>query len=161
MGVGLGSVMLARLASDVLERIAAGTIVLYVALRLAKPHWRLPLAAANRLSVPVGTVAGVMQGASGLSAPVSITFLNALRPTREEFIATIWIFFVAISAVQFVTQWMLGLTDPLRLVAAVPIALAMPLGSRLTRHVSPESFSRATLALLSPIAFRLVASDLL
>src|SRR3546814_7645556 len=73
-------------------------VFLYIACRLARPDWVLDLGIATRLAAPAGFAGGLLQGAAGISAPISITFLNAMRIDRAAFIATISVFFVAMSA---------------------------------------------------------------
>jgi uncharacterized membrane protein YfcA len=158
-GAGVGSLMLVSLHSDALLLGVAGVVFLYVAFRLARPHWVLDLALAARLAAAAGFAAGVLQGAVGVSAPVSITFLNATRMERDAFIATISIFFAAMSLVQIPLLAAWGVLTPSRaalsLAAIVPLLAAMPLGSWLARRISRETFDRVILALLALIAARL------
>lgn len=101
-----------------------------------------------------------MQGAGGISAPVSVTFLNAMRLPREEFIATISVFFVAMSLVQIPSLAYLGIltTDRslMAIAAAVPMFLAMPLGEWAAKFMSKAVFDRIILILLAAIAIRLI-----
>ena len=112
------------------------------------------------VGIPAIIFGGIMQGAGGVSAPVSVTFLNAMRLERLEFIATIAVFFAMMSLVQFPTLWSLGIMTPERaalgLAAALPLFGAMPLGAWLARHISREVFDRIILALLAIIACRLL-----
>src|SRR3546814_7751157 len=87
--------MLISLPSDLLLLGVAGAVFLYIAFRLARPDWVLDLGIATRLAAPAGFAGGLLQGAAGISAPISITFLNAMRVDRSAFIATISVFFVA------------------------------------------------------------------
>jgi hypothetical protein len=101
-----------------------------------------------------------MQGAGGISAPVSVTFLNAIRLDRAAFIATISVFLMIMSVVQIPLLASFGILTPhraaLSLAAMVPLFLAMPVGARLTRHVSKATFDRMILVLLTVIALKLV-----
>jgi uncharacterized membrane protein YfcA len=160
IGAGIGSVMLARLPSELLMLIVALAVLAYVAFKLARPHWVLTMEAGQRLVIPAGILGGMMQGAGGISAPVSVTFLNALKPGRRAFIATISVFFAAMSLVQIPALWSLGILTPerigLSLLACIPLFGAMPLGARAARHVSGETFDRLLLGLLTLIALRLI-----
>lgn len=159
VGAVAGSLLLAALSTDTLMGGLAGVVFLYIALRLLRPGWHLGRVAGNRLAAPTGFVAGVMQGAGGISAPVSITFLNALRLERAEFVATISVFFLAMAAMQIPTLVSLGILTGERLglavVAAIPMFGAMPLGECAARHVSKATFDKIILALLALIALRL------
>jgi hypothetical protein len=159
-GVFLGSLVLAHVPGDILLAGLATVVFLYLAVRLTRPDWVLSRAAGDRLAAPAGFAAGFMQGAGGVSAPISVTFLNAMRLDRLQFIATIAIFFAAMGAVQLPTLWALGIFTPeralLSLAAAVPLFGAMPLGAWLARRLSKEVFDRIILALLAVIAVRLL-----
>ena len=101
-----------------------------------------------------------MQGAGGISAPVSVTFLNAMRLDRREFVATISVFFLMMSVLQIPALISLGLLDwhraGLAALAALPLFGAMPLGEIAARRISKEAFDRLIVALLAVIALRLM-----
>lgn len=160
VGVFLGSLVLAWLPGDLLLAGLAAVVFLYLGVRLAKPGWVLNRRTGERLAMPAGLLGGLMQGAGGVSAPASVTFLNAMRLDRLEFIATIAVFFVVMGLVQLPTLVAFGIFTPeraaLSLAAAVPLFGAMPLGAWLARHLSKEVFDRIILALLTVIALRLM-----
>ena len=160
VGAGVGSVMLANLPAAVLMAGVAVVVLLYITFRLARPGWRLSPAWGDRLVLPMGALGGIMQGAGGISAPVSVTFLNALRLERPVFIATISVFFAVMSLVQIPTLWSLGLLGPERLlqslVAFGVLFAGMPVGEWLARRITPATFDRLMLALLAVIALRLL-----
>src|SRR3546814_10009858 len=92
--------------------------------------------------------------------PFSIPFLNAMRIDRPAFIATISVFFVAMSAMQIPLLVGWGVLTPLRLLLSVaailPLAAGMPLGAMLARRFSKEFFDRLILVVLALVAARLV-----
>jgi uncharacterized membrane protein YfcA len=159
-GGACGTWILAHASTDVLPLGVAGAVLLYIAFRLTLPHWVLAYAQALKLAATVGFVAGVLQTASGLSAPASVTFLNAMKLDRATFIPTISMFFLGLGLVQipmligygFLT-WERAL---LSTVALIPLTAAMPLGARLVRHVSKEVFDRVILTILAVLAAKLV-----
>jgi uncharacterized membrane protein YfcA len=163
-GAGVGSVLLANLPSEALTLTVAGAVFLYLAFRLAAPDWSLSFARARPLAPVAGFAGGVLQGAAGVSAPISISFLNAIRLPKPEFIATISVFFMAMSAVQIPLLAYLGILTWERagigLVSTAFLLAAMPLGARLTRHVSPKGFDRIIMGLLGAMAMVLVARAL-
>ena len=160
-GAAVGTVMLAQLPSEAIQVLAAFSVLLYVAFRIARPGWVLPFAAARRMVLPVGTLAGILQGAVGVSAPVSITFLNALRPERRAFIGTISVFFACMACIQLPLLGWFGFLSWERLfwscAALLPILGAMPIGAALSRRFSRELFDLLILVLLSAVALRLLA----
>ncbi len=160
LGALIGTVMLARLPVELLTGLVAGAVTLYVLLRLVRPDFRVGLAAGQRLVWPLGVAAGVLQGAAGISAPISVSFLNAMRLERPVFIFTISAFFATMSVVQAPAQFAYGLMTPallgLSAVALVPIFAGMPVGAWIARRMSARAFDRLVLALLSVLAVRLV-----
>jgi uncharacterized membrane protein YfcA len=159
-GAGVGSVLLSALPADFLMRIVAFIVLGYVAFRLTRPAWSLSDIHANRLVALAGFIGGVLQGAGGISAPVSVTFLNALKMERSAFIATISIFFVAMSVVQIPTLIGFGILTPNRLLfsvfALIPLLGGMPIGAWIARRVQPEVFNKLVLALLLVVALKLI-----
>jgi len=165
VGAGVGTAMLAYLPHETLSLIVAGGVLCYVVLRLSKPGWKLPMDTANRFAAPAGFAAGILQGSSGISAPISISYLNAMRMKRETYIFTISVFFTAMTLVQIPSLAWFGLmTAPLlglSLGAVVPILAFMPVGAALARRLSPAAFDRAILLLLVALAIKLVYEALL
>jgi len=159
IGAGIGSVALAGLSAETLTAGVAIALILYVGFRLLKPGWMLGHELASRIVFPVGLVAGFLQGATGLSAPVSITFLNAMKLERGQFIATISVFFVALAVVQLPFLAYYGIMTGERFIysvlALIPLALFMPLGTWLGQHMSRKLFDMAIMALLSSLAIKL------
>lgn len=161
IGVVAGTYVLTLFSSQILSLFVAISVLAYIALRLARPDWSLSFSMARKLSVPAGLAAGFLQGASGLSAPVSITFLNAMRLPRPTFIAMISLFFVTFTSIQIIALFTGGLLQwrdlPISAFALLPILAGMPLGAKLAQKLKPEIFDRLILALLALIAVRLLA----
>ncbi|PTW62080.1 hypothetical protein C8N35_101115 [Breoghania corrubedonensis] len=164
IGVAAGTWALAALSAQTLQ-VGVGVVVLiYIGFRLLHPHWQLGERAGTASAAPAGIIAGVLQGASGISAPVSITYLNAMRLERAVFIPTISTLFLLFVVVQIpalaaagLLSWKLILIST---VAVVPVLSAMPLGTRLARALSPAVFDRIILILLGILAIKLVAAGL-
>ncbi len=159
-GAAAGSWILARLPANLLLLAVAGVVFAYVGFRLSRPHWVLSEARANRLVGWAGLLGGMLQGATGVSAPVSVTFLNAMGLARPVFIATISVFFAAMAAAQIPALCWLGLMDGPRLLwgmaAMLPLLAGMPLGAWLAARLSRATFDRIILGLLAVIALRLI-----
>ncbi len=165
VGVGLGSLALVALSPDVLAITVAVAVVIYILVRFLHPGWALAFPIARRLAAPAGLTAGILQGATGISAPVAITFLNAMRLARPQFIVTISVFFAVMAAIQVPVLAKLGLMTGemflYGLLALVPLAGAMPLGNALARFMSARTFDRIVLLLLAATAAKLVIDVLL
>ena len=165
LGAGFGSMLLAFLPGEVLMGVVAGVVLLYIAFRVLRPDWHLSRPMADRLCAPVGLIGGMMQGAGGISAPVSVTFLNAMRLDRKQLIATIAVFFCAMSVVQIPLLAGLGIMTGkialLSLAAMVPLYAGMPIGAWLARRVSKAAFDKIILLLLTVIAVKLMFDALI
>lgn len=159
LGAAAGTVLLASLPTDILMGGLASIVFLYIALRLARPDWTLARQLGETLGGPMGFLAGLMQGAGGISAPVSVTYLSAMRLERTEFIATISAFFFVMSILQVPTLVSFGILTwdrvALAALATIPLFAAMPLGEWAARHVSRETFDKLILLLLAVVALRL------
>ena len=159
LGVCAGTFLLSIVPAEDLSTLVAVSVAGYVVLRLTKPDWKIGMPAAMHLALPAGMAAGFLQGASGLSAPISITFLNAMRLERSTFVATISLFFTTFGFAQLIallSSHLLSAGDiAYSFLALIPIWAAMPLGARLARHVSPQVFDRFILALLSAFSLKL------
>lgn len=160
LGAGLGTGLLAALSLAVLNLLAASIVVVYVLLRLIQPSFKLPVESATRLAYPVGTVAGSLQGALGLSAPVSVTFIHSVKLGREPFIFTMSAYFAVMSIVQVPVQLWLNLTSLklilLSFLAIIPILIGLPIGERIGKHMSAEAFDRTIFVLLIVLAMKLI-----
>lgn len=158
-GAILGTQLLAHAPPDFLLHMVAAGVYLFIVFRILRPGWVLPMAAARRAVLPVGVAAGVLQGATGVSAPISITFLNALALPRPVFIAAISLFFFAMTVAQIPALAAYGLLTPPDLLvsmgALLVILASMPLGEALARRFSPAHFNRLILLLLTAIALRI------
>ena len=100
VGTILGTWLLATLPQEFLSLTLAAVVFVYVAFRFLRPGWVLSDSTAFKLSMPVGVISGALQGASGISAPVSLSFLNAMRLERPTFIATVSVFFLMMTVTQ-------------------------------------------------------------
>jgi uncharacterized membrane protein YfcA len=135
------------------------TTLLYIGVRLARPELAISPAAARRWAPTVGAVSGVLQGAAGVSAPVSVTFVNGMRLSRPQFVLTVSVFFLAFVMTQIPTLTLAGVLTWQRalysVIALVPVAVGMALGGWLGKRLSAKTFDRLILVLLAVIALKL------
>ena len=159
IGAGLGTVLLALLSSDTLMLAVGLVVLIYIVFRVAHPQWKLEMTWANRLAVPLGALGGVLQGAVGISAPISITFLNSIRLKRPQFIATISLFFFLLGLSQLPLQIWYGIMNWERFiqscVAVLPLIVFMPVGAMIGGRLSPVVFDRVILGLLALLSARM------
>lgn len=159
-GALIGSALLASLPSQFLSLTVGILALVYLGFRLHKPNWSLKRGTANRLALPAGVSAGILQGAAGISAPVSLTFIHALGLSRPQFIATISVFFASMSIIQIPSLAIFGVLDGQRflisMLACIPLFASMPVGAWIVRYVKPEIFDKMIMALLFIIAIGLI-----
>lgn len=153
VGAVVGTMLLKSLDGRVLSGVLALVVLGYIVLAVARPGFTLPEPVTRVGSGPVGLVAGGLQGATGISGPLLTTWLHGFGlPPRAYVLALSSLFFV-FSTVQAVTLLGVGLYTPSRLLesllALVPILLALPLGVRAARTLSPQTFQRVILVLLA------------
>lgn len=160
LGALFGSALLVTAPPDILLAAVAITVFVYIVFRLARPGWTLSYDTALRVVWPVGLAGGTMQGALGLSAPVSVSFMNAMNLERLTFLASISVYFATMSLAQVPVLWAAGILDRTAalygVLAVVPLFGAMPVGAWLARHVSRRTFDRVVLTLLALIAARML-----
>ncbi len=162
VGTLIGTILLVNLPGSVLTLIVAFAVFIYVAFRLLRPGWVLRYPLAEKLSLAMGVLGGTMFGASGLSGPVILSFLNAMKLERRQFIATVTMLFTMTAVVQIPALFAYGIMDGQKFListaALLPIVAFMPVGSWLARHVSRDVFDKLVLVLLTVIAIRLVVN---
>jgi uncharacterized protein len=164
VGAVAGTVLLTSVDGRLLSLVLAAVIVTYIGIVLRRPHLSLPPTLSRFTSPPLGFAAGGLQGATGVSGPLLSTYLHgfALRPAA--YVLSLSTLFLVFSAIQVVTLLGLGLYtgDRLRdsVLAMVPIAVMLPLGSRLSRRLPTAVFRRVVLVGLAVTAVALVNSAL-
>lgn len=164
VGAAIGTAILISLPGRVLNILLALIILGYVGLRLLKPAFKLPLPLAERWAWAGGLGGGVLQGTVSLSAPIAVTFANAIRLERPVFIFTLSVFFAALCVAQLPFQWLFGLMSTsstlVGLLAMAPLFAGLPVGDYLGRRMSATVFDRTILALLLVLAARQIMAAL-
>jgi uncharacterized membrane protein YfcA len=143
----VGSVVGAWILDLVPERILTATVgfIVLMYLGLLARRSTVPLAPgpARVLAGPVAFVAGGLQGATGLSAQVVVTYLHALRLTRGGFVFAVALLLQIFGLGQLAGVLLLGLLTPVLLqlsilttvIVVVILALVTPIAERLPQRV--------------------------
>lgn len=164
LGVALGTFLLGVAPDSWLAVTLAVVVFSYVGLHLARPDISLSASKAQRSAVPVGIVTGIMQGAAGISTPVSVTFVHAQRLERRAHLFAVSAIFVVMSATQIVALSVSGVMNVGLAVASAagvaPMMAGVWLGQYLGSLVSQRTFERLTLIVLVFVAIGLVAKAL-
>jgi len=164
IGAFVGTILLANLSIKILTLSVAFIVIIYIFLKLIVPSWKLIYKKATKLVFILGAAGGVLQGTAGLSAPISITFLNAMKLERNQFIPTISVYFGVMSIFQMPTLYYYDFLNfeiiIASLVSTIVLLSFMPIGSWIAKSVSKEKFDKITLILLAFIAVRIIYLNL-
>ena len=160
IGAFLGTILLVNLPIKILTLSVASIVIIYILLKLIVPSWKLNYIKAKKLVFLMGAGGGILQGSAGLSAPISITFLNSMKLERNQFIPTISVYFGVMSIFQMPTLYyydFLNLeTIIMSCISTIVLLTFMPFGSWIAKSVSKDSFDKITLILLGFIALRII-----
>lgn len=160
VGAGIGTLLLAYLPLVLLNFTIAFVVFSYIALRLFRPEFHLNIAVMQKWELIAGGSAGILQGAVGLSAPITISFLHAGHLPRFTFIYIASLFFAGMCLIQLPLQSALGLMTwdmvILSLLALIPIFAGLPVGERIGRTLSATVFDRTILILLTVLAIKML-----
>lgn len=155
-GAAAGGIVGALVLTTADERwLAVALVVLVVAMvitRLRRPHWHLGGRAARLGAAPVGIVGGTLQGATGLSAALFGSWINALGVTRDGFVLATSLVLQLAALTQSVTLLGVGALSGDRLwqsLLGCAIVLALlPVGQRIGRLLPHAWFDRLVLIVL-------------
>lgn len=165
VGAGIGTLLLAHLPLTLLNILIALVVFAYVTLRLLQPEFHLAMNVMQKWVFVAGSSAGVLQGAIGLSSPITITFLHAGRLPRHTFVYIASLFFAGMCLIQLPLQSALGLITwelaVYSVLALIPIAIGLPIGEHIGRKLSAVVFDRLILLLLSALAVKMLVDVLL
>ncbi|MCV0428905.1 MAG: sulfite exporter TauE/SafE family protein [Roseibium sp.] len=160
VGAGFGTFFLVWLPGTLLNLLMTAVVVIYIAMRLLKPTLQIPIDRARKTAWMAGGSGGLLQGALGISAPVAITFLSAVKLPRPTFIFTVSVYFATMCLTQFSVQVHQGLLTwhiaALGAAALIPMLMGMPVGEWIGRRMGPVMFDRIILAMLACLALKQV-----
>jgi uncharacterized membrane protein YfcA len=160
LGAVLGTLLLGVLSTAWLSIALAAFVFAYVALHLARPDLAISARTACRVAAPVGLLIGVMQGAAGVSTPLSVTFMLAQNLARGPYLLVTQSMFVTLGLTQILALSAVGIMTfdlvSASLVAILPMLAGLWIGNYVGDHVSRATFERLTLVVISLIAVSLV-----
>ena len=159
-GILLGAGVLYFASERLLATGLAIWILVYLIWRLFNPTMKLADGTRRRVAPAVGFGAGVMQAATGISAPVLVPFVDGLNLSPRGYVFTVATVFSVLSGTHFIVMMLLQaysleqLTESI--VAVIPAIVFVPLGSKLRNVIEPEVFTRIIRVLMFIIAIRLI-----
>lgn len=160
IGVAGGAFLLSQLSETALTSALAASVFAYIVWRIRWPEAEMSGRVAHRVAPAAGGLAGLFQGAIGVSGPIVVSFIHALRPPRAGHVFSVTALFLVIGGVQFVLLFVFGLMTTGRflgsVVACVPVMLATLGGSWIGDRLGRAAFDRAVLATLGGAGLVLV-----
>jgi hypothetical protein len=143
-GIAVGSLVLTVTAASSLKAATYAVLLPLVLLQATGASW--PVRNERAIALPFGVGLGVLYSTTTISGPPLALLLNNQGLAQDEFRAAISIVRVVESSLTLVSYLLLGLyaAPSLRLfVVLLPaVAIGMPLGRYLLRHISREVFRR-------------------
>ena len=139
-------------------------IIGYVVLFFAHPELRVGPTRSRRLAPAVGGVAGVFQGAVGISGPIVGSWIHSYRLPRGAHILSVTSLFFITGLAQLIV--LIGSGElagrvTATLLACVPVFAAIPIGTRLRNSVSVRGFDLAIVGMLMISALALTVQTFL
>lgn len=164
MGASVGSLVGTSLLSFVPDRalriVLVVVIVLFLINRLSSRSFTMSPEQGARWSSPVGLVAGLFQGATGISGPIVTPWFLSQNLVRETFIYVISVTFGLIGLLQIALLAAQGSFTPTLFtlgMVLIPVALLVfPLGAIIRDRISVEAFEQIVLVLLAAGAISLL-----
>ncbi len=159
-GAFVGTLLLVSVPEEPLLVLLVATIAVFVVSFLRSPQLRLRLETTRRWSPVVGTAAGIMQGAVGVSGPVVATWIHGYRLGAQAYVFSVTAIFGVSGLVQLVLLGTAGEITAERAgvsaLAFLPVLAMIPVGTRLRLRLGGRTFERAVLAVLVASATALV-----
>ena len=160
IGIVLGTWALTSLPERALILTLGIILLCYVVLKLAAPHFVVGPALARRAGPLFGMGGGILQGATGISAPIGVTFIHAMNLERDAHVFAVSAMFLLFSLVQLPALWAAGVMQPewmlQGLLALIPIVIFMPVGQWISGKLSRKAFDRMILIFLAVIGLTMV-----
>jgi len=151
VGAVAGTLLLVNVSETPLVVAVVVAIVGYIVLFFAHPEFRTTPAQSKRLAPAVGGVAGMFQGAIGISGPIVGSWIHSYRLPRSAHILSVTSLFFITGLAQLViliTTGELSGRVAATLLACIPVLAALPFGTRLRESVSGRHFDLAIIAML-------------
>lgn len=164
IGIGIGTWLLTVLSAERINLFLGLSLLFYIAMRILAPQLALSRRAGWMLAPPVGLLAGIAQGATGLCAAVFVPYIHSLGLSRPALIFSVSLGFLFFALIQLTTLLAIGLIEPRHLLegvgALVPVAIFMPAGAWLARRMPRKVFDAVFLCVMAAVAVGLIRSGL-
>lgn len=152
LGGVVGAVALPSLPDVAIRFLLIGIVTLFLINRYRSPEWTISPKRESTLTPVVGVVAGICQGAGGISGPLVAPWFLSLKLDRNTYIFATTIVYALSGIAQIVVFGVQRTYTPQLLGIAlllVPFTLAIqPVGIRLRQRLPMEIFDRIVLGVL-------------
>ena len=151
VGAVAGTLLLVNVPEEPIVIAIIVAIVGYVVLFFAHPEFRVGPQRSRRLAPAVGGIAGVFQGAVGISGPIVGAWIHSYRLSRGAHILSVTSLFFITGLTQLVVLVGSGELSgrvTATLLACIPVFAAIPIGTRLRDSVSVRGFDLAIVGML-------------
>lgn len=164
IGAVAGTLLLVNIPERPLVIAVIVAIVGYVVLFFAHPELRIGPERSKRFAPAVGGIAGVFQGAVGISGPIVGSWIHSYRLPRGAHIFSVTSLFFITGLAQLIVLIATGELSGrvvATLLACIPVVAAIPIGTRLRNSVSVRGFDLAIVGMLVVSALALTLQTFL
>lgn len=160
LGVGIGTWLLGTLPERYLIFSLGVVLLIYFVLKIRNPNFTVSPALAQKLAPFTGIGTGILQGATGISAPIGVTFIHAMGLGRAVHVYAVSAMFLLLGVIHLPSLFISGIMKPdwalEAVLALIPIAIFMPLGQRVSGKLSRKAFDRLILIFLGLMGLKMV-----
>ncbi|MEX0730795.1 MAG: sulfite exporter TauE/SafE family protein [Aquisalimonadaceae bacterium] len=164
LGTWGGAHIIASINPDVLLAVLGMIVVVFSAITLLNPHWRLPAPWEIWMGPAVGMGSGILNGVSTVNGPPLAMYLVALDLNKDDFVAAYALIVLGGSiplAASYASVGILGFEEfQWSLLALVPVLLGLWLGQHVRRYINPMLFKRILLYTLIVLGINLIRRGL-
>ncbi|HEY5622865.1 MAG TPA: sulfite exporter TauE/SafE family protein, partial [Gammaproteobacteria bacterium] len=159
-GVVLGASILYLASEQLLATVLGIWIIAYLAIRFIHPSMQIEGAARKRIAPFVGFGAGSMQAATGISAPLLVPYVDALKLEPRVYVFMVATVFTVQTTTHFVVMLSLNAYSLTQLsescIAVIPAIAFAQLGAKFRDRVDPVVFAKITRVIMFLMALRLL-----
>lgn len=152
------------LPPHLLGRLIAASVLLAITLMVWRPELKVPPHQERRWSVAVGGLSGMMGGVSAQTGPLIITYLMALRVSRESFVGCMSVIYLSNAVPLYASMYWYGRLGAQELMlsalALIPMTAGLMLGKACRGRIGEAGFRRLLLAVLGMLAVALILKSL-
>lgn len=94
LGTAFGAYLLGAADTRVLKAVVGVVVIAFVIFQSTRPRWRISYKVAAWVTPLAGLLAGVLGGITTIFAPPLVMFLLAIGLNKEEFVATVSVFYI-------------------------------------------------------------------